>query len=279
MPRVRLLDPKFFTNEQIVDLPFEYRLLFAGLWTLADREGRLEDRPKRIRMSLFPCDSVDCDAGLQALHDAGLVVRYSVGGVAYLAIPAFGKHQKPHPREAQSVIPEPEGEPKACLGLPKADLGEPKADLGDAKARGLSDSRAFGLSDNDLSVVTHEDDDGCPPKDWAQWAAWWKAERGVEIDQRDRKRFVPLAQRWVAAGVTRERMRRALLAAEASATEAIVYLPGYVDRVLASQQVQARASPAEQRRERESQFIRELTGRHYDDRTVINAEPYFARIA
>jgi uncharacterized protein YdaU (DUF1376 family) len=42
---------------------------------------------------------------------------------------------------------------------------------------------------------------------------------------------------------------------------------------------QARASPAEQRRERESQFIRELTGRHYDDRTVINAEPYFARIA
>jgi uncharacterized protein YdaU (DUF1376 family) len=42
---------------------------------------------------------------------------------------------------------------------------------------------------------------------------------------------------------------------------------------------QARASPADARRERESQFIRELTGRHHDDRTIIDAEPYFARIA
>ena len=157
MARVRQLAPGFFTNEELVELPFEFRLLFAGLWTIADREGRLEDRPKRIRMAVFPCDDVDVDAGLQRLHDAGMVRRYRVDGVAYLAIPAFLKHQKPHPREAASVIPPPpEGSPKADLGVasgamhgaegsPKANLrqtlGTPRTDLGSAKVAGLSDSR------------------------------------------------------------------------------------------------------------------------------------------
>ena len=163
MARVRNIAPGFFTNEELVELPFEDRLLFAGLWTLADREGRLEDRPKRIRMAIFPCDNVDVDLGLQRLQKAGLVLRYTVQGVAYLAIPAFHKHQKPHPREAASVIPGPEGVPKAdppppCNppeGLPKANLGphgmppegEPKADLGAGEPGGLSDSRTLGLSE------------------------------------------------------------------------------------------------------------------------------------
>ena len=57
MARSRNIKPGFFKNEDLLDLPYEYRLLFVGLWTLADREGYLEDRPKRIRMlptSLIP---------------------------------------------------------------------------------------------------------------------------------------------------------------------------------------------------------------------------------
>ena len=121
MARVRNIAPGFFTHELLVELAFEYRLLFAGLWTIADREGRLEDRPKRIRMAIFPADNVDCDAGLQALHDAGLVLRYTVEGVAYLQILAFHKHQKPHPREAASVIPAPTSNAKAVPAPPKQD--------------------------------------------------------------------------------------------------------------------------------------------------------------
>ena len=44
MARARLLKPGFFTNEDLCELPAFGRLLFAGLWTIADREGRLEDR-------------------------------------------------------------------------------------------------------------------------------------------------------------------------------------------------------------------------------------------
>lgn len=131
--RVRNLDPGFFTNEELVELPFEYRLLFAGLWTLADREGRLEDRPKRIRMELFPCDAVDVDAGLQALHEAGLIVRYQADGARYVAIPQFLRHQRPHPRETPSRIPAPPGAPEASQGVATAAMdvheGAPKANL------------------------------------------------------------------------------------------------------------------------------------------------------
>ncbi len=107
MARARNIKPGFFKNDVLVELPFEYRLLFIGLWTMADREGRLEDRPTKIRMEVFPADSVDVDAGLQALHDAGFVLRYSAAGVRYIQILTWGKHQNPHVKEAASTIPAP----------------------------------------------------------------------------------------------------------------------------------------------------------------------------
>jgi hypothetical protein len=107
MSRARNIKPGFFKNELLVELPFEYRLLFVGLWTMADRAGRLEDRPTKIRMELFPADSVDVDDGLQALHDSGFVQRYEVDGRRYVQVLAWAKHQNPHVKEAKSTIPAP----------------------------------------------------------------------------------------------------------------------------------------------------------------------------
>lgn len=107
MARARNIKPAFFMNEVLVGLPFEYRLLFIGLWTLADREGRLEDRPVRIKMELFPADNVDTDAGLQALNDAGFILRYEADGVRYIQVLTWRKHQNPHVKEAESTIPAP----------------------------------------------------------------------------------------------------------------------------------------------------------------------------
>lgn len=124
MARARNIKPGFFKNETLAELPMAYRLLFIGLWIIADREGRLEDRPKRIRMEIFPADDVDCDAGIQALHDAGMVRRYEVEGNKFIDIPAFLEHQKPHPREIPSVIPAYENRTKAT---PRSDQGNTKA--------------------------------------------------------------------------------------------------------------------------------------------------------
>jgi hypothetical protein len=113
--RARNLKPGFFQNECLAELPIEARLLFAGLWCMADREGRLEDRPKRIKIQIFPGDMLDVEPLLRGLAEQKLIVRYQVDGTGYIWIPCFLKHQRPHSKEAESVIPAPEfhEEPKA----------------------------------------------------------------------------------------------------------------------------------------------------------------------
>lgn len=107
MARARNIKPGFFANEELVELPFETRLLFIGLWTIADRAGRLEDRPKRIKMALFPADSVDVDACLNELQKSGFLLRYEHGGERFIQVLAFNKHQNPHKDEKASTIPAP----------------------------------------------------------------------------------------------------------------------------------------------------------------------------
>ena len=52
--RARNLKPGLFKNEELGTADPLYTLIFEGLWTLADREGRLEDRPLRIHAEINP---------------------------------------------------------------------------------------------------------------------------------------------------------------------------------------------------------------------------------
>lgn len=105
MSRARNLKPGFFKNEELAELPFEFRILFQGLWCIADREGRLEDRPKRIKAEVFPYDNVDVAVGLAELERAGFIARYAAGNIPVIQVLAFSKHQNPHCKEADSTIP------------------------------------------------------------------------------------------------------------------------------------------------------------------------------
>lgn len=109
MARSRNIKPGFFRNADLAELGFETRLLFIGLWTIADRDGRLEDRPKQIKIEIFPADNVDCDTLLDDLSRMGMVNRYEVGGKRYLHIINFDKHQNPHQDEKASTIPDQDG--------------------------------------------------------------------------------------------------------------------------------------------------------------------------
>lgn len=109
MARARNIKPGFFKNELLAELEAFDRLLFIGLWCLADREGRLEDRPKRVKMELFPCDAYDVEAGLQALADSGFIRRYTAAGMAVIEIANFAKHQVPHGTERDSTLPDENG--------------------------------------------------------------------------------------------------------------------------------------------------------------------------
>lgn len=110
MARIRSLKIGFFRNEHLAEFSFGHRLLFEGLWLLADKAGRLEDRPKRIAADLFPFDrDVDVQAMLKdlAAGDDPFILRYEVGGKAYIQICNFAKHQRPNSREVESEIPPP----------------------------------------------------------------------------------------------------------------------------------------------------------------------------
>jgi len=107
MARSRNIKPGFFKNDILAEIEPLGRLLFAGLWTIADREGRLEDRPKRIKAEVLPYDDCNIDQLLQELHDRGFILRYEVDGKRYIQIVNFKKHQNPHKNEAPSAIPAP----------------------------------------------------------------------------------------------------------------------------------------------------------------------------
>ena len=106
--RSRNLKPGFFKNEDLADVDPLGRILFEGLWCMADREGRLEDRPKRIKAEILPYDNCDIEKLLWALTTKAFILRYSINGGNYIQITNFLKHQTPHMKEAESTVPAPD---------------------------------------------------------------------------------------------------------------------------------------------------------------------------
>ena len=103
--RTRDIKPGFYLNEDLAECSCWARLIFPALWMLADREGRLEYRPKRIKAEILPYDGEDMVALIGELETHRLVKRYKVDGKEYLWIPTFLRHQKPHPNEKPSILP------------------------------------------------------------------------------------------------------------------------------------------------------------------------------
>jgi hypothetical protein len=104
--RARNLKPALFKNEILGVADPMYTLIFQGLWLLADRAGRLEDRPLRIKGELFPYrDAVDVEGMLNWLVANEFIVRYTVAGRRFIQIKNFVKHQNPHKNEPESDLP------------------------------------------------------------------------------------------------------------------------------------------------------------------------------
>lgn len=125
MARIRTIKPDFFLDPDLSPrLTPVARLLFIGLWTLADRDGRLEDCAKRIGAQLFPYEPCDTETILADLSASiggtkrRLIDRFEdKTGRRFIQIVNFQKHQRPHVREVDSTIPAPtEKSPRHNLG-------------------------------------------------------------------------------------------------------------------------------------------------------------------
>jgi hypothetical protein len=102
--RARNIKPALFKNEVLGSADPLYTILFEGLWCMADREGRLQDRPARIKAEVFPYRNVDIEAMLGWLTEAHFIDRYTTKLGNVISVVEFLKHQRPHKNEPQSEL-------------------------------------------------------------------------------------------------------------------------------------------------------------------------------
>lgn len=111
MGRIRTIKPEFFAHEDLFtgekETGLPLRLAYAGLWTVADREGRFKWKPMQLKTAALPYDDVDFSRVLDALVTRGFIFKYEVSGVFYGVILSWKANQFINNKEPQSSIPAP----------------------------------------------------------------------------------------------------------------------------------------------------------------------------
>jgi hypothetical protein len=114
MARIRSIKPEIWQDEALGRCTVYARILYIGLITQADDEGRLRGATELIRSLIFPYDPDDAHAEnverwLYELVQVGLIVRYEADrGCSYISVVGWSDHQKVnHP--TPSKLPAPPG--------------------------------------------------------------------------------------------------------------------------------------------------------------------------
>ncbi len=115
MARIRTIKPDFFESESLAQCSMEARLVFIGLFTIADDEGRLKDLPRKLAGEVFPHDDISPEqmsVWLDELENAHCIARYTHENAHFLHIPHWNAHQKiAHPTPSRLPAPPDECEP------------------------------------------------------------------------------------------------------------------------------------------------------------------------
>lgn len=102
------MKPEYFRDEKVNRMPRDARLLMLGLIAHADDEGRLDGHPAAIKSTVFPHDdltSKKVSDWLQIIADQGLIYRYEAGGIEWIEICNWARHQKVNRPTASRIPP------------------------------------------------------------------------------------------------------------------------------------------------------------------------------
>ena len=106
--RSRIIRQGFFENEILGSIDPLASILFIGLRCAADRNGRFEWRPKRLKAQILPYRTVDIEKLLNLLVSTGFIDRYQVGDAVIGSVINFNKYQSINKHEAASSLPGPD---------------------------------------------------------------------------------------------------------------------------------------------------------------------------
>jgi hypothetical protein len=145
MARIRAVKPEFWADEGLAEQASrDARLLYIGLWNLADEHGRLRGDPRYIKGQVFPYDddlsAADVEVLLKSLAAAKKVVRYTRDGGRYVFLPNLAKHQRLESEKVPSKLPAPPPD-GADESAHDESAGPDESERGPGKsARGADDS-------------------------------------------------------------------------------------------------------------------------------------------
>ena len=110
MPRRRMIDPNFWESEDVSRCAPMTRLVFLGLVSMADDEGRGRAKPQYVKSALFPYDDwiriIDIETALSEIALNLSVTFYEVGGAAYYQLDHWHNWQRID-RPKPSKLPAP----------------------------------------------------------------------------------------------------------------------------------------------------------------------------
>lgn len=118
MARQRFIWPTIWKDPVFGRLSADEQVLFIGLFSIADDEGRLLADPAYLRSELFAYRTFSLKK-MEALRDSVVakcanVYAYEAGGIEYIALRKWGDYQ--HPKYAKaSRIPDPSLEESSAI--------------------------------------------------------------------------------------------------------------------------------------------------------------------
>ena len=113
MPRQRMIRPEIWTDEGFLSLTIPARLLFIGMISGADDEGRGLATDRCLKASVFPGDDMTLEDIRGYRDELGATVNvrfYEVDGKEYYQLTKWNNHQKvDHAKVSTYPIPEDAG--------------------------------------------------------------------------------------------------------------------------------------------------------------------------
>jgi hypothetical protein len=103
--RKRIIDPEFWSDEEIGHWSYAARLFYIGLWNFADDEGRFKAPDALLKAQIFPYEP-KIDIGKLKKELNHKIQWYEVEGLQYGFIRNFNKHQRID-RPTESKLPKP----------------------------------------------------------------------------------------------------------------------------------------------------------------------------